>query len=700
MGFSDAGGRRLHGLVTADAVDRTTVAAWSCVERSCGGIAPSRSRGHLAWIDVTALRAGAVNLRIDSVELVARDGSLLTRSVRRGRGATAWGEASPRPDPSALAAAWMAGAERGDECSSYVYADVDGDGCLTIADVQTAAYRAATSAVMSPRHAMGEIPTMFVVNSTGDAADAHIDGVCQTATKGECTLRAALQEANAASGPAAIDFAISGSGVHTIAPQSQLPPLTNPSGITINGLTQPGSSANTDLLADNAVYGIELKGKGPTAFDGLIVASSNNTIEGLDIHGFVRGIWFNQSTSDNNTVIGDMVGLLPNGSLDPGYSYIRASSCIVLQGGASHNQIGEPGDANRNVVSGCDHVGVATYQWPTKYNTFQNNIVGLDPTGTQNRGSFSHGFDINEGTQYTLMGGTNPGDRNVLSGNKQEGIEISHNKLTVYNSIIGNFIGTDLTGNAAPAYASNQQWGVHLEGYPNCGTSTCPLDEGFETVTGNVIVDSKQGGVMIDKGVHDSVVTDNKIGLTNNGTPAGNSLFGVNIEAGSVRNRIGPGNEIAYNAGGIVLRADGLEPPDPTETVTNANTITQNSIHDNTLTGKYALGIDLAPLGQHNTPTNADPNVNDGMIAPTLSNATASSITASTCAQCTVELFIADRGAGQYGSGKTYVTTGVADSTGHLVLTLPNGTAGQVVTATATNPNGSTSEFSKNVAVP
>lgn len=42
----------------------------------------------------------------------------------------------------------------------------------------------------------------FVVNSTVDAVDAVPgDGVCETAVPGQCTLRAAVMEANAFAGP-------------------------------------------------------------------------------------------------------------------------------------------------------------------------------------------------------------------------------------------------------------------------------------------------------------------------------------------------------------------------------------------------------------------------------------------------------------------------------------------------------------------
>ena len=78
-----------------------------------------------------------------------------------------------------------------------------------------------------------------------------------------------------------------------------------------------------------------------------------------------------------------------------------------------------------------------------------------------------------------MIGGTRPGDGNVVVGQPREGIEISHNPCTLYNNIIGNRIGTDPTGNTAPAYAENHQWGVHLEGYPTAGRRRARLDAGY-----------------------------------------------------------------------------------------------------------------------------------------------------------------------------------------------------------------------------
>src|SRR5438105_11332688 len=59
-------------------------------------------------------------------------------------------------------------------------------------------------------YAQAPFPEIFVVNSTGDGDDAfHGDGQCETAVgNGVCTLRAAIEEANAHAGADGIGFSI------------------------------------------------------------------------------------------------------------------------------------------------------------------------------------------------------------------------------------------------------------------------------------------------------------------------------------------------------------------------------------------------------------------------------------------------------------------------------------------------------------
>src|SRR5262249_5498665 len=76
--------------------------------------------------------------------------------------------------------------------------------------------------------------TTWVVNSANDADD----GVCDAT---HCSLREAINAANANDGADTITFNIPGSGVHTITPSTALPFITGQ--VTIDGYTQSGASA-------------------------------------------------------------------------------------------------------------------------------------------------------------------------------------------------------------------------------------------------------------------------------------------------------------------------------------------------------------------------------------------------------------------------------------------------------------------------
>ena len=206
-----------------------------------------------------------------------------------------------------------------------------------------------------------------------------------------------------------------------------------------------------------------LKGNGASGIDGIEIAAPNSTIRGLAMYNFKRAVYLYGPGAHDNVVIGDFVGTNAAATfVSP--TYTVGSSGVLIQGGAHDNIVGEPGNANRNVLSGNAHHGVATYDDGTDNNVVQNNIIGLRPDGLSALGNLGHGIDINTWSSYTMIGGTGFQQLNVVGGNQGEGIEISHGAGTLYNKIIGNYIGTNLTATAAPAYARNRQNGVNLEG--------------------------------------------------------------------------------------------------------------------------------------------------------------------------------------------------------------------------------------------
>ncbi len=167
----------------------------------------------------------------------------------------------------------------------------------------------------------------FIVNDVGDEADADpADGVCATAT-GVCTLRAAIQQANAQADATdllmdIISFNIPGDGPHLIQPASPLPPLVAP--VFIDGTTQPGFDAATNTRS------IELDGsRAGDEASGLMLIAGNSVIQGLAISNFeANGVFIDNS--HNNTV-----GALAAGNIISG----NAFDGILISGTSTMNQI-------------------------------------------------------------------------------------------------------------------------------------------------------------------------------------------------------------------------------------------------------------------------------------------------------------------------------------------------------------------------
>jgi parallel beta-helix repeat protein len=167
----------------------------------------------------------------------------------------------------------------------------------------------------------------------------------------------------------------------------------------------------------------------------------------------------------------------------------------------------------------------------------------------------------------------------------------------------------------------------------------------------------------------------------------------VPSENGPSENRI-EGNTIAYNAGLGALVLQGVR-----------NTISRNSIFSN-----GALGIDLGGDGvTPNDPGDIDTGPNEFMNFPVLKNANADpvanqlivngSIDTPNPTSVTIEFFASDvADPSGYGEGKTFLGTVTPKSNGKFTAMLPIVSVGTVISATATDANGNTSEFAADVA--
>ena len=141
------------------------------------------------------------------------------------------------------------------------------------------------------------------------------------------------------------------------------------------------------------------------------------------------------------------------------------------------------------------------------------------------------------GPFQNVVGGLEPGERNVISGNRGAGVSIAN---ADHNSIVGNYIGTDCEGKTS---------------IPN-GDGVSLLDRAKENVIGpgNVISGNGGNGVAI----RDEDNVGNIIGANaEEEGPLGNGRYGVFIEGPAKDNLIGgsddDANVIAYNREGAIV---------------------------------------------------------------------------------------------------------------------------------------------------
>jgi CSLREA domain-containing protein len=521
-------------------------------------------------------------------------------------------------------------------------------------------------------------PPTLVVNSNGDASDANLeDGVCLTAGD-VCTLRAAIEQANANPNPDSeveeIHFNIGGgAGVKVIAPASALPAITDT--VLIDGYTQPGASPNSLEVGSDAVLLIELNGTGAgVGASGLEINSSDGIVRGLVINRFAgNGI---VAFGLRSTVEGNHIGTNPAGT-----SALANGSAGVALG--NRGNVGGTAPEARNVISGNGGSGVHIVTGNLQ--SVQGNYIGTDAGGTVDLGNAGDGVRATVfigfvGSNASTIGGSTAGAGNVISGNGGNGVEVDgsgEGRDIQGTRVEGNLIGTNAAGT------------VDLG---NSGDGVFLFYASGSFLTANVISGNDGNGVKTAEQAFSNHLEANFIGTNASGSDLGNSGNGVFADVGSFGNFVGPftggsGNTIAFNGG------DGVR-------LVRSSFVRKNSIHSN-----VELGIDLGADGV--SPNDADESdflqnfpvitsaVNDGGTI-----AVEATVKTSPAKEVDFDFFVSPQcDASRHGEGQSYIgsASAVTDSSGNAVVaeafpgSIP---AGHVVTATtATVPTGQ-SEFS------
>jgi len=580
-----------------------------------------------------------------------------------------------------------------------------------------------------------------------NVSNATVYTVTNTNDSGTGSLRAAITNVNIYPGTHTIAFNIptsdpnyiSAQGVWKITPTSTLPIITRNS-LTIDGTTQTTNQGDTNplgpeiLIDGNHQYGSDF------AFHLYNVYGV--TIKSFIIGRFTVGIEIS-GTSHDNIIVGNYVGCNFNATDTLGNTH-----GIEILSGPYRNTIGGSTTIERNIFSGNNHTGIRIVN--SNSNIIKGNYVGLNRTGNAALRNYD-GISIEGTSKYNMIGGYTSAERNYVSGNVAYGIPVFGTGCN-FNIIVGNFIGTDITGTdsipntygvlfddgasynrlggiatgAGNLLSGNSGYGVflynpgtqrdtvigNLIGTDVTGTLALPNSNGIvidgpsfnHYVDSNVISGNRQMGIDIHVAGSDSnVVIRNKIGTDITGTlPLGNIFDGIRIGEGPHHNMIGKagkGNIIAYNGGNGITVMTSAE---------LYNIFTENSIFNNA-----ELGIDLFPAGPTlNDAGDADAGPNDLMNFPVIQNVNMNLINGITSISgiidhtvnggpngIKIELYKSDNSASGYGQGKEFIGSAIANGSGNWSFNSSSLSPTDIVTSTATDLLGNTSEFSLNSSI-
>ena len=447
---------------------------------------------------------------------------------------------------------------------------------------------------------------------------------------------------------------------------------------------------------------------------GVTQGASDNTVGGTLsgtrnlISGNIQaGVLLQDEETTGNIIQGNYIGSDKDGVASIG-NYVG----FQIWFGASSNKIGGRSPGAGNLISGNTFVGIGIQKSGTSGNKVEGNKIGTDITGMtslsneigvlitgasnnivgagnlisgnrkagvqiQNDFEFgSESFDnivlgnligtnltgqaplgnftgvaIGFGAHDNTVGGETEGERNLISGNQDTGVLIQ-NLGTTGNIILGNYIGTNQNVTATVA----NQWGVGIVEGPRNN-----VVGGDSEAAGNVISGNANDGVSI-RDAGDNQVRGNFIGSDVTGKIRLGNKRGVLLSVGAKQNTIGISNTIVFND------EAGIEVGDST---TRQNTITRNIIHSNG-------GLPIDHLGP-------EPISPIEIFYPS-----AFVITGTTCVNCTVEIYV---NPDQTLAGTQYLGTTTANVTGHYSFTLSPPPTWSHPALTVTDRAGTTSEF-------
>lgn len=543
--------------------------------------------------------------------------------------------------------------------------------------------------------------TSFVVSNTHDSGDG--------------SLRQAILDANAHPGRDRVDFDIRSepgpAQMNVILAEDLLPPITDP--VMIDGASQRGYSPEHGPLVEiSGTYlnkscagvesGVYRDFPGLDIVNNLYGDASGTTIRGLKVSHFCQGISITASldnpqvsclgSGETNLRIGDITiednviegNLDGNGAVDLCFADNSTITGNLFVHNGDHIEVTRSQDILIEGNAGTDAQDalelVRSQQVTVKQNRFRN---------TRRNGIIS----VFEASNNRIL-------QNEVTDVAATGIALANGNTAIGNTIMrAGWFGIVIRGGSNNTVSENIVKNNRLGGIAvSAGTflylADCSIDESgnpFDCGVRSPLVDLR-----VEGDAHDNVIRNNEIAFNDGpGIVVGGKFEDFNgNERSASRNRLSA-NRIYANQG------PGIDLSDETQSVFFAA--------EEPIVGAY--GEIVLAKGDGVTLNSSAILANAGQAFPVLTSAQLTAdrlIVQGTLASpnprtVTIEIFAnpTPTPGGDptgYGEGAIFLSTARPNAQGTFTASLPPVPIGTLITATATNADGNTSEFAKNIA--
>jgi len=477
-------------------------------------------------------------------------------------------------------------------------------------------------------------------------------------------------------------------------------------GVDVLGTTATGLSQR---------FGINIMAHSNIIGDGT--AAGRNLISGNDSLTSGSGVNFGKifvAAANNNIVRGNIIGLAADGAT----RFVSTQYNGVLLYAGSNNTIGGSLPGEGNVISGNRSAGIG---FGGSSNTIIGNIIGPQADGvTYVTDNTQTGITISTLGGSGVIGGTTPGERNIISGNELAGIIIAGGGGT---QIIGNYIGLAADG-VSFITGSSQLYGVYswiiagsttIEGNVISGNTLAGIGNvaGSYTIKGNIIGLQADGATYVTGNQQTTGIGLGTSGNVIGGTSpnerniiSGNETYGVYINGILIGNNKIKGNYIGSDTGlanisgadqdyGIYI-ANGFSSKIGGSAAGEANVIAFNTVdgvsivvgNENLISRNLIYNTDV-PM---NKAINLNGAGNTNYPAPVITSVTATDVSGTSNASGgdVIELLLSDGGCI---NALQFLGTTTADGSGLWTISGLSLSPGDTVIAKARDASNNTSEF-------